>query len=319
LRLAKAGTKYTGSYSADGLEWTALPPVTNAALSSASFGIYAFGVDQVASKTAKFDYFKLVKDNVAPQVTLSVNPSAPSGDNGWWNDAVVATAMATDNQPGQLYLEQKVDDGDWAEYTHAINLTADGTHTVQVRASDTAGNVSEPKSVTVKIDKTAPVTTVTGLTAGAELGVSKLATVAATATDALSGLVGVTLAIDGNPLPAGGKLDGMLLGLGAHEVVARATDKAGNGAVTKVPFTVIATYDDAIEVVKRYRDVRTLPLDPTVVMKVQLRAAQREQGKGRLDAARTAMDNYLAEAANVTDVPARTLLIAIGQDLKRRI
>jgi regulation of enolase protein 1 (concanavalin A-like superfamily) len=319
LRLAKAGTKYTGSYSSDGLEWTALPPVTNTALSSASFGIYAFGVDQVASKTAKFDYFKLVKDNVAPEVTLSVNPSTPSGDNGWWNDAVVATAMATDNQPGQLYIEQKVDDGAWAEYTHAINLTADGTHTVQVRASDTAGNVSEPKSVTVKIDKTAPATTVTGLAAGAELGVSKLATIGATATDALSGLVGVTLTIDGQPLAAGGKIDGMLLGLGAHVVIARATDKAGNVSVTKVPFTVIATYDEAIEVVKRYRDVRTLPLDPTVVMKVQLRAAQREHSKGRLDAARTAMDNYLAEAAQVADVPARTLLVAIGQDLKRRI
>jgi hypothetical protein len=149
--------------------------------------------------------------------------------------------------------------------------------------------------------------------------VASLATVAATATDALSGLVGVTLTIDGKPLAANGKIDGMLLGLGAHEVIARATDKAGNVSVSKVPFTVIATYDEAIEVVKRYRDVRTLPLEPTVVMKVQLRAAQREHGKGRLAAARTAMDNYLAEAANVADVPARTLLIAIGQDLKRRI
>jgi len=319
LRLAKSGTTYTGSYSADGLEWTTMPAVTNTALSSASFGIYAFGVDQVASKTAKFDYFKLVKDTVAPQVNLSVNPSAPSGDNGWWTDAVIATAMATDNQPGQLYLEQKLGSGEWAEYTTPVNLTADGTHTLQVRASDTAGNVSEPKSVTVKIDKTAPATTVTGLTAGAELGVASLATVAATATDALSGMAGVTLTIDGQPFPAGGKLDGMLLGLGAHEVIARATDKAGNVSVTKVPFTVIATYAQAIEVVKRYRDVRTLPLEPTVVMKVQLRAAEREHAKGRLAAARTAMDTYLAEAQKVADVPARTLLVAIGQDLRKRI
>jgi hypothetical protein len=128
-----------------------------------------------------------------------------------------------------------------------------------------------------------------------------------------------TLTIDGKAFPASGKLDGMLLGLGAHEVIARASDKAGNTSVTKVPFTVIATYAEAIEVVKRYRDVRTLPLDPTVVMKVQLRAAEREHGKGRLDAARTAMDVYLAEAAKVSDVPARTLLTAVGQDLRRRI
>jgi PKD repeat protein len=320
LRVAKSGTTYTGSYSADGLAWTSLAPVTNTALSSASFGIYAFGVDQVASKTAKFDYFKLVKDTVAPQVNVSANPSAPSGSDGWWTDAVAVTAMATDNQPGQLYLEQKIGDGDWAEYTTPINLTADGTHTIQVRASDTAGNVSAPESLTVKIDRTAPKATVTGLAAGGELGVASLATVAATATDALSGVAGaVTLTIDGNAFPANGKLDGMLLGLGAHEVVARVSDKAGNASVTRVPFTVIATYDQAIEVVKRYRDVRTLPLEPTVVMKVQLRAAQREHGKGRLPAARTAMDNYLAEAAKVADVPARTLLTAVGQDLRRRI
>jgi regulation of enolase protein 1 (concanavalin A-like superfamily) len=319
LRLAKSGTTYTGSYSADGLAWTALPAVTNTALGSASFGVYAFGVDQVASKTAKFDYFKLVKDNVAPQVNLSLNPSAPSGSNGWWTDDVVATAMATDNQPGQLYLEQKIDDGAWAEYTHPVSLTTDGTHTVQVRASDTAGNVSAPETVTVKIDKTLPKATVTGLAAGGSLGVASLATVAATATDALSGVAGVAVTIDGNPLPANGKLDGMLLGLGAHEVVATASDKAGNVSVTKVPFTVVATYAEAIEVVKRYRDVRTLPLEPTVVMKVQLRAAEREHGKGRLAAARTAMDTYLAEAAKVTDVPARTLLTAVGQDLRKRI
>ncbi len=60
---------------------------------SAKFGVYAFGVDQAASKTAKFDYFKLVKDTTAPQVNLSLNPSAPSGLNGWWTDAVVATAL----------------------------------------------------------------------------------------------------------------------------------------------------------------------------------------------------------------------------------
>ena len=130
LRLAKSGSTFTGSYSADGVTWTALPAVTNTALESASFGVYAFGVDQVASKTAKFDYFKLVRDTVAPPVNLSVNPSAPSGLTGWWTDAVVATAMATDDQPGQLYLEQKIGDGNWSEYTTPITFSADGTHTV---------------------------------------------------------------------------------------------------------------------------------------------------------------------------------------------
>jgi hypothetical protein len=319
LRLAKSGTTFTGSYSADGLAWTALPAVTNIALSSASFGIYAFGVDQVASKTAKFDYFKLVRDTVAPQVNLSVNPSAPSGQNGWWNDAVVATAMATDDQPGQLYLEQKIGDGDWAEYTTPITFSADGTHTVQVRASDTAGNVSAPESVTVKVDRTAPKAAVTGLVSGGKLGVASAVNVAATATDALSGIGSVTLAVDGKPVAATGKLDGALLGLGAHELVATAKDKAGNTSVTKVPFTVFASYAEATKLVERYRVARTVPLATATVMKVQLGLAEQQQRRGHDLVAAVALDLFIAKARTVSDVPARTLLTAVGQDLKRAL
>jgi cytochrome c len=319
LRLAKSGSTFTGSYSADGLAWTALPAVTNPALASASFGIYAFGADQVASKTAKFDYFKLVRDTVAPQVSLSLNPSAPSGLNGWWTDAVVATAMATDNQPGQVYLEQKIGDGDWSEYTAPVTFSTDGTHTIQVRASDTAGNVSAPESVTVKVDRTAPKSTVTGLAAGGQLGVASVVTVSATAEDALSGLSGVTLTVDGKALPAGGKLDGVALGLGAHELAATATDKAGNTSVTKVPFTVFSSYAEALKLVERYRVAKTLPPATATVMKVQLTLAEKHDRQGREAVAAIALDLFLAQARTVRDVPARTLLVAVGSDLKRKL
>lgn len=317
LRLAKSGSTFTGSYSADGLAWTALPAVTNPALGSASFGVYAFGVDQVASKTAKFDYFKLVRDTVAPTVQVSVNPSAPSGLDGWWNDAVVATAMATDDQPGQVYLEQKVDGGEWSEYTTPVTLSADGTHSVQVRASDTAGNVSEVESVTVKVDRTAPKATVSGLTSGGELGVASVLGVAATATDAVSGVAGVSLAVDGKPLA--GQLDGTLLGLGAHELTVTAKDKAGNTSLTKVPFTVVTSYAEARKLVERYRVAKTLPLATATVLRIQLTLAERQQQRGREAVAAVLLDVYLAHARSVRDVPARTLLLAVGQDLKSRL
>ncbi|WP_112238196.1 ThuA domain-containing protein [Kribbella monticola] len=319
LRLAKNGTTFTGSYSADGLTWTALPAVTNTAVGSAKFGIYAFGVDQAASKTAKFDYFKLVRDTVAPQVNLSVNPSTPSGLDGWWNDAVVATAMGTDDQPGQVYLERKVDDGGWAEYTAPITVSAEGTHSVQVRASDTAGNVSPVESVTVKLDRSAPKTTVTGMTSGGELGVASVTTVAATATDALSGVASVTLTVDGRALPATGKLDGVALGLGAHELAVTSKDKAGNTVVTKVPFTVTVSYAEATKLVERYRVAKTLPLATATVLKVQLTLAEQQQNKGHRAVAIVAMNTFLAQVKTVRDVPARTLLTAVGQTLSQRI
>jgi hypothetical protein len=293
--------------------------VTNTAVGSAKFGVYAFGVDQTASKTAKFDYFKLVKDTVAPQVNLSLNPSTPSGLGGWWTDAVVATAMGTDDQPGQVYLERKIDDGDWAEYTAPITLSAEGTHTVQVRASDTAGNVSPVESTTVKLDRSAPTATVTGMTSGGKLGVASVVAVAATATDALSGVASVTLTVDGKALSPAGNLDGVALGLGAHELAVTTKDKAGNTAVTKVPFTVTASYAEATKLVERYRVAKTLPLATATILKVQLALAEQQQKQGHRAVAIIAMNLFLAQAKTVRDVPARTLLTAVGQDLKARI
>jgi len=317
LRLAKSGATFTGSYSADGVAWTALPTVTNPGLESASFGVYAFGADQVASKTARFDYFKLVRDTVAPSVNLSLNPSTPSGLAGWWTNDVVVSANGTDNQPGQVYVEQRLGDGDWSEYTAPLTLSSDGTHTVQVRASDTAGNVSAPESVTVKIDRTAPVAAVTGMTSGGSLGVASTVPVSAGVTDVLSGPGGVTLAVDGRPVAA--SLDGVLLGLGAHTLTAVAADAAGNKSVTTVPFTVVASYPEALKLVDRFRAEGKLPPATAKVLKVQLGLASDAERRGRDRVAGIALDLYLAKASTVRDVAARTLLIAVGNDLKARL
>ncbi|WP_202865721.1 hypothetical protein [Kribbella turkmenica] len=180
-------------------------PAPNAALESASFGVYAFGTDQVASKTARFDYFKLVRDTVAPSVNLSLDPSTPSGLAGWWTDPVVATAMATDDQAGQVYVEQKVGTGDWSKYT------------------------------------------------------------------------------------------------------------------ATVPFTVVASYPETVKLVERYRIAGTVPLATAKVMKIQLGLAERAARRNQQVVATVALDLFLAKARTVRDVPARTLLTAVGQDLKSRL
>ncbi|HVK25714.1 MAG TPA: ThuA domain-containing protein [Actinokineospora sp.] len=59
FRLVKRGDTYAGSYSADGTTWTALGTVTNTAVAGSKVGLYAFGGPQAASKTAKFDYFRV--------------------------------------------------------------------------------------------------------------------------------------------------------------------------------------------------------------------------------------------------------------------
>ncbi|MEU4192129.1 ThuA domain-containing protein [Kribbella sp. NPDC026611] len=315
LRLAKSGSTFTGSYSADGLSWTALPPVTNTALGNAKFGIYAFGVDQTASKTAKFDYFKRITDTTAPTVSLGLNPSTPSGQAGWWTGPVTVTALGTDDQGGQVYLEQKAADGTWSEYTTPVQLTADGTHTITVRGSDTAGNVSEPSSVTVKLDQTPPTADMTGLPTA--LGVASTAQVKATSRDAQSGPDKVVLTVDGEP--SAGALDGAVLGLGVHSLTAQAFDLAGNSSTTTVQFTVFASYPEAIKLVDRFRLAGKVPLATATVLKAQLGIAQKAVERKQPLVAGIALNLYLTQARTVRDVPTRMLLTAVGQDLRGRL
>jgi len=153
--------------------------------------------------------------------------------------------------------------------------------------------------------------------AGGSLGVASVAAVAATASDALSGPAGdVTPAVDGRALSPAEKLDGAVLGLGAHQLTASAVDVAGNKSVTTVPFTVVTSYPEAVKLVDRYQAAGTVPLATATVMKVQLGLAERAVRRNQQVVAAVALDLFLAKARTVRDVPARTLLIAVGQDLK---
>ena len=62
---------------------------------------------------------------------------------------------------GAATTEYAVDGAAWATGT-TVKVTGDGVHTVSYRSIDNAGNVEADKSVQVKIDGTAPVTSVTG-------------------------------------------------------------------------------------------------------------------------------------------------------------
>ncbi|MEK8228210.1 DUF1349 domain-containing protein [Oerskovia sp. M15] len=67
LRLAKVGTTFTGSYSADGVTWTEIAEkVTNPGLADAKIGLYALGAAQQTSATATFDHFRVVGPAAEP-------------------------------------------------------------------------------------------------------------------------------------------------------------------------------------------------------------------------------------------------------------
>ncbi|MFD1146818.1 ThuA domain-containing protein [Saccharothrix hoggarensis] len=236
LRLTKSGDTYTGSYSADGQAWTSLEPVVNTALAAgAKIGLFALGGPQTASKPARFDHFKVGGgDRTAPELAVATTPETPTGANGWWTGPVTVTATATDDRPGQVYVEYRIGDGGWSEYTAPLSITEDGARAVAFRASDTAGNTSGEESVTVRLDRTAPeVSARADEPSGSEGWWTRAVSVSASAVDGASGDPAVEYKVDdGTWQPYSGAVS--IADAGAHRVAVRATDAAGNTSAESV-------------------------------------------------------------------------------------
>ncbi|MEU4746289.1 DUF1349 domain-containing protein, partial [Actinosynnema sp. NPDC023658] len=125
LRLAKSGSTYTGSYSADGHAWTSLEPVVNDSLAGARIGLFALGGGQTASKPAEFNHFRVTTDRTAPVLSVVSDPATP-GAGGWWTAPVTVTASATDDQPEPARVEYRVGTNEWTAYTTPLSVTEDG-------------------------------------------------------------------------------------------------------------------------------------------------------------------------------------------------
>ena len=94
-------------------------------------------------------------DTAAPNTTIDSGPSGPT------NDATPTFTFSAD-QAGSTF-ECRVDVGAWASCSsaHTTASLADGAHSFEVRATDTAGNVDPtPASRSITVDTAAPQTTI---------------------------------------------------------------------------------------------------------------------------------------------------------------
>jgi len=118
-------------------------------------------------------------DTGAPSVTLNALDPDPTNDNTPTFSGTAADAPST----WIASVEYRIDGGDWTTaqptdgtfnepsegYTFTTSALADGTHTVEVRASDAAGNVTAPDNYASDIfdvDTLSPVVTVTSPNGG---------------------------------------------------------------------------------------------------------------------------------------------------------
>ncbi|GIH47592.1 hypothetical protein Mro03_27710 [Microbispora rosea subsp. rosea] len=172
------------------------------------------------------------KDTTAPQVSAGVS-GTKDADGNYVGSATV-TVSATDTESGVDKVEYALDGAAFAAYTAPVSVNKTGSHTVQYRATDKAGNTSPVGSVTFKVvapqqdDTTAP-------QVSAQLSGSMdwawnyvgSATLTISATDSGSGVATVEYSLDGQPFALYSKPVAVSQP-GAHTVSYRATDKAGN-------------------------------------------------------------------------------------------
>lgn len=250
LRLSRVGATYTAEYSANGTDWTAFQSLTNTAVGVApKVGLFSLGANQTASKTVSFDYFRLSTESTEPTDTTAPVTSATvtgSGEpvDGWYAEEVTVTLSAVDEEGGSGVAATEYsldDDAGWTAYTSPVTVTGEGSHVLRFRSTDAAGNVEQAKSITIKIDGTAPVSSAQFAPANDNGWHDGAVPVVLSATDAGSGVALLEWSLDGGDwTPYTEPVS--ISGDGEHELLYRATDAVGNvealkSAVVKIDGT----------------------------------------------------------------------------------
>jgi PKD repeat protein/glucose/arabinose dehydrogenase len=312
LRLTKAGNTYSGWVSDGGSEWTSLGQAVTNEIPNPRFGLMAIGPQQTRGPvTVDFDWFHVSGvDTTAPAVTAQVSPEP--GASGWHTTAPMVTLAADDGTgSGVATTEYRVDGGDWVAYTAPFAVTGEGTHTVEYRGVDRAGNTSPVGTAEVKVDATGPALEVFGISHGVTYGHSEDRVVDWTASDETSGLGEVTATLDGSPVAKGARLAFPRLALGTHTLVVRAPDAAGHVSERTMVFTIGTSITDLQAMLDRLEAENKVGWLAGLVLEAQLDQAHREALRGRNDRAIGWLTSF-SESVRllVPNVEARTVLRA---------
>lgn len=221
-------------------------------------------------------YHLVVTDSTPPVTTAQISET---GQNGWFRSNATVTLSATDDFSGVLKTEYRLAaDESWQLYAGPFVLPNEGDWKLQYRSIDKAGNLEQPKEQTVRIDKTAPVFTVTAngiaFADGTAYSDDQRLTFQVAATDSLSGVDSQTLTLDGQTYTNGTAMD-MAGKLGVHTMHITITDLAGNTADQSVSFRVDTSIPSVVHLIERYiasGDIKGLFVKPlqTMVDKVNL-------------------------------------------------
>ncbi|MEQ9408902.1 MAG: CARDB domain-containing protein, partial [Fuerstiella sp.] len=180
-------------------------------------------------------------DAVAPTTVATASVAANAA--GWNNTNVDVVLSATDNTGGSgvAYLRYSVDGGPLQQTfgdTQTIAFSAEGIHNIAWQAVDFAQNTESLQTLTVRIDKTAPVA-VHGGAYSVDEGDS-ITLDGTGSTDTLSGIADIQWALDGDGLYDDGATPEYVAPDGPLNVPVRlrVLDAAGNEAIVATEIVV---------------------------------------------------------------------------------
>ncbi|MFQ5811071.1 MAG: OmpL47-type beta-barrel domain-containing protein, partial [Armatimonadota bacterium] len=180
-----------------------------------------------------------VRIDTAPPGT-EVDLEGTTGDDGWYVTPVNVIFLASDATSGVNETLYRVDGGPWLPYSTSLALQADGTHLVEYRSVDRAGNVETVHELEVRIDRTRPALELLFPSPEAIVTADSLE-VSWSVSDPTSGLQACALSLDGaDPIPLGTATSSSVgpLGDGIHNVTVTCEDVAGNIATSQAKFRV---------------------------------------------------------------------------------
>ncbi|WP_248927577.1 DUF5011 domain-containing protein [Paenibacillus hamazuiensis] len=189
--------------------------------------------------------------NAAPhRLAAKLTPEAPDGQNGWYRQPVRVAIEEQNGSADAAAVEYRINQGEWTAYADAFTVAAEGTNVVEYRSVDDSGVRGDVQSTTIRLDRTAPVTTAAASPVDGKNGwyVSN-PTLTLTATDNVS-VAATVYRVDGG-LWSSYTQPVTLSVYGTHSVEYKSVDQAGNEEtaksvtmnIDKVPPTVRVVLD----------------------------------------------------------------------------
>ncbi|CAN7235186.1 Ig-like domain-containing protein [Paenibacillus sp. LjRoot153] len=205
----------------------------------AQAGLYSDGIQATYNAFTGFDVSGQLpaSDDGSASLAVKAEVAGQAGSNGWYVSDVHVTLRPEGEGLDHVNMYYSLDAGDtWHEYSDPIAISAEGISELRYYADDGAGNTTETATLTISIDKTAPVITLNGLSNVTVPFGGAYSEQGATATDNIGPVGEITVIGEVNTNTAG-----------TYTLQYNVSDQAGNAAAETVRKVTVAVQGNSSE------------------------------------------------------------------------